>query len=67
MRTPRGRRAGLLSEPGRGFCKYLAFFAQDAVLAAQPAKFLARTRGQAVAAQIFIQRRLLDPFAARVG
>jgi hypothetical protein len=45
MRTPRGRRAGLLSEPGRGFCKYLAFFAQDAVLAPQTVEFLALTGG----------------------
>jgi hypothetical protein len=40
MRTPLRRHAGLLSEPGRGFCQDLAFFAQDPILAPQAIEFL---------------------------
>jgi hypothetical protein len=61
MRTPRRRRAGLLSEPGRGFCQYLALFAQDAVLAPQAMEFLALAGRQTVAAHAFIDFGLLDP------
>jgi hypothetical protein len=67
MRTPRWRRAGLLSEPGRSFCQYLALFAQDAVLVAQAVEFLAFAGGQAVTAQTLIERGLLDPLADRIG
>jgi hypothetical protein len=63
MRTSRGRRAGLLSEPGRGFCQYLTFFVQTRVLPQQPIAFLAFVTGQAVDAQTVIQRDLLDPLA----
>src|SRR6202011_2225980 len=66
MRTPRRRRPGLLSEPGRGFCQYLALFAQHPYLAAQPIEFFALGRGQAVAAQSFIESSLLDPLADRL-
>src|SRR6202171_1871525 len=67
MRTPRWRRAGLLSEPGRGFCKYLALFAQHPVLPTQPIEFFALGRGQTVAAQSFIESSLLDPLADRLN
>src|SRR6516162_2602574 len=62
MRTPLRRRTGLLSKPGRGFCQYLALFAQYPVLTPQPMEFLALGRDQAAV----IERRLLDPFADRV-
>src|SRR6202140_3105450 len=67
MRTPRRRRTGLLSEPGRGFCQYLALFAQPPVLPTQPIEFFAFGRGQAVAAQFFIESSLLDPLADRLN
>src|SRR5487761_983248 len=67
MRTPRRRRPGLLSEPGRGFGKYLALFAQHPVLAAQPVELFALAGGQAIAAQAFVECGLLDPFANGVG
>src|ERR1700704_2423157 len=60
MRTPRRRRTGLLSEPGRGFCQYFPLFAQHPYLAAQPIEFFALGRGQAVAAQSFIESSLLE-------
>src|ERR1700736_2458270 len=49
------------------FCQYLALSAQHPVLPPQPREFLALARGQAVAAQPFIKRCLLDPFADRIG
>jgi hypothetical protein len=67
MRTPLGRRAGLLSEPGRGFCQYLPLFTQYPVLTAQPIEFLTFARGQTVAAQTFIECRLLDPLSDGLG
>src|ERR1700674_1509865 len=67
MRTPRRRRPGLLSEPGRGFCQYLPLFTQHPYLAAQPIEFFALGRGQAVAAQSFIESSLLDPLADRLN
>src|SRR5258708_7141541 len=67
MRTPRRRRTGLLSEPGRGFCQYFPLFAQHPYLAAQPIEFFALGRGQAVAAQSFIESSLLDPLADRLN
>src|ERR1700736_1688488 len=67
MRTPRRRRPGLLSEPGRGFCQYLPLFPQHPYLAAQPIEFFALGRGQAVAAQSFIESSLLDPLADRLN
>src|SRR6202040_1588353 len=67
MRTPRRRRTGLLSEPGRGFCQYLPLFTQHPYLAAQPIEFFALGRGQAVAAQSFIESSLLDPLADRLN
>src|SRR5882762_3925453 len=66
MRTPR-RRRGLLSEPGRGFCQYLALFAQHAVLTPQPGEFLTLGGGQAIAAQTLIECGLFDPFPNGVG
>src|SRR3984957_15823544 len=67
MRTPRRRRTGLLSEPGRGFCQYLPLFSQHPYLAAQPIEFVALGRGQAVAAQSFIESSLLEPLADRLN
>src|SRR3984893_19326731 len=67
MRTPRRRRPGLLSEPGRGFCQYLPLFTQHPYLAAQRIEFFAFGRGQAVAAQSFIESSLLDPLADRLN
>src|SRR6202163_3324214 len=67
MRTPRRRRPGLLSEPGRGFCQYLPLFTQHPYLAAQPIEYFALGRGQAVAAQSFIESSLLDPLADRLN
>src|SRR6202795_2728080 len=67
MRTPRRRRTGLLSEPGRGFCQYFPLFAQHPYLAAQPIEFFAFGRGQAVAAQSFLESSLLDPLADRLN
>jgi hypothetical protein len=67
MRTSLRRRAGLLSEPGRGFYQYLALFIQYPILPAQPIEFLAFARGQAVAAQTFIERGLLDPLPDGLG
>src|SRR3981081_2196976 len=67
MRPPRRRRTGLLSEPGRGFCQYFPLFAQHPYLAAQPIEFFALGRGQAVAAQSFIESSLLDPLADRLN
>src|ERR1700730_5284091 len=67
MRTPRRRRPGLLSEPGRGFCQYLPLFTQHPYLAAQPIEFFALGRGQAVAAQSFTEPSLLDPLADRLN
>src|SRR5208283_3188983 len=67
MSTPRRRRTGLLSEPGRGFCQDLALFTEDPVLAAQAVEFLALAGAQAIAAQTFIQCGLLDPLADRIG
>src|SRR6202521_3480377 len=66
MRTPRRRRAGLLSEPGRGFCQYLPFFTQHPVLPAQPIEFLPFGRGQTIAAQTLIEFCLPDPLADRL-
>src|SRR5208282_3621949 len=66
MRTPRRRRAGLLSEPGRGFCQYLPLFTQHPVLPAQPIEFLAFGRGQTIAAQTLIEFCLPDPLADRL-
>src|SRR3977135_2349836 len=67
MRTPRRRRTGLLSEPGRGFCQYLPLFTQHPYLPAQPMEFFALGRGQAVATQSFIESSLLDPLADRLN
>src|SRR5216684_5884903 len=66
MRTPRRRRPGLLSEPGRGFCQYLPLFTQHPYLAAQPIEFFALGRGQAVAALTLIEFCLFDPLADRL-
>src|ERR1700674_4414970 len=66
MRTPRRRRPGLLSEPGRGFCQYLPLFTQHPYLAAQPIEFFALGCGQAVAALTLIESSLLDPLADRL-
>jgi hypothetical protein len=51
----------------RGFCQYLALFTQHPYLAAQPIEFFALGRGQAVAAQSFIESSLLDPLADRLN
>src|ERR1700719_3581435 len=67
MRTPRRRRTGLLSEPGRGFCQYFPLFTQHPYLTAQPIEFFALGRGQAVAAQSFIESSLLEPLADRLN
>jgi hypothetical protein len=67
MRTPLGRRAGLLSKPGRGFCQDLALFAQYPVLPPPPSELFALGGGQAITAQTLVERRLLDPFADRIG
>src|SRR6202043_30221 len=57
----------LLSEPGRGFCQYLPLFAQHPYLAAQSIEFFALGRGQAFAAQSFIESSVLDPLADRLN
>ena len=67
MRTPLGRRTGLLSKPGRGFCQYLTLFAQYPVLPPQPNELFALGGGQAIVAQTLVERRLLTPFADRIG
>ena len=66
-RRPGRDRAGLPSEPGRGFCQYLAFLAQPAVLAPEPSQLLALGTGQAVMRAALVTVGLADPVADRLG
>src|ERR1700730_8454399 len=63
MRTPRRRRPGLLSEPGRGFCQYLPLFTQHPYLAAQPIEFWL----EAPKAGFVIVARLTGPIKRRLA
>lgn len=54
---------GLLSEPGRGFCQYLAFFAQLSVLTAKLAQLLTFSAGEAIVTLAVIAIGLGHPVA----
>ena len=60
-RTLRWDRSGLPSEPGRGFCHYLAFNAQLLHLSAQLPDLLSFLRCQAVATYALVEVGLANP------
>ena len=66
-RRPGRDRAGCLREPGRGFCQYLAFLTQPAVLTPEPSQLLALGAGQAVMRAALVTVGLADPVADRLG
>src|SRR5947199_1636807 len=65
-RILRRDRAGLPSEPGRGFFQDLPLLAEDLVLAPEPPQLLALFRGQAVLAVAVVAIGLGDPVADRL-
>src|SRR5712691_92216 len=65
-RILRWNRAGLPSEPGRGFFQNLPLLAEDLVLAPEPPQLLALVRGQAVLAVAGVAIGLGDPVADRL-
>src|SRR3989454_11986308 len=65
-RILRWDRAGLPSEPGRGFFQNLPLLAEDLVLAPEPPQLLALFRGQAILAMTVIAIGLGNPVADRL-
>ena len=63
-RRPPRYRAGLPSEPGRGFSWYLALFAKRAVLAAKPPELLELQTRQTVLTTALVAVRLTHPILA---
>src|SRR5712691_7005452 len=66
-RILRWNRAGLPSEPGRGFFQNLPLLAEDLVLAPEPPQLLALFSGQAVLAVAVVAIGLCHPVADRLG
>jgi hypothetical protein len=58
---------GLLSEPGRGFCQYLAFFTQLPILTTELAQFLSFGAGEAIVTLAVIAVGLGHPVADRLS
>src|SRR5437867_1658491 len=65
-RILRRDRAGLPSEPGRGFFQNLPLLAEDLVLAPEPPQLLALFRGQAILAVAVVAIGLGNPVADRL-
>src|SRR5947207_6438218 len=65
-RILRWNRAGLPSEPGRGFFQNLPLLAEDLVLAPEPPQLLALFRGQAILAVAVVAIGLGNPVADRL-
>ena len=69
LRTRRlGRdRAGLPSEPGRGFCQDFPLLAELPVVASEPTKLLTISAGQTIPTAAFVSIGLARPIPDRLG